>query len=70
MKSAQRWIWSPCPSSAVRTTLAGSITPALARRQPLAPQPIDLSAMLPEFAGLLRRTLGEHIEVRVIDTRF
>jgi signal transduction histidine kinase/CHASE3 domain sensor protein len=41
---------------------------AFARRQPLAPQPIDLSAMLPELTTLLRRTLGEHIEVRVIDT--
>ncbi|HEX3954025.1 MAG TPA: CHASE3 domain-containing protein [Stellaceae bacterium] len=41
---------------------------AFARRQPLAPAPINLSAMLPEMASLLRRTLGEHIEVRVFDT--
>ena len=39
-----------------------------ARRQPLAPLPIDLSALLPDMADLLRRTLGEHIEVHVVDT--
>jgi signal transduction histidine kinase len=41
---------------------------AFARRQPLAPMPIDLSAALPELASLLRRTLGEQIDIRVIDT--
>jgi signal transduction histidine kinase len=41
---------------------------AFARKQPLAPMPIDLSAMLSDMANLLRRTLGEHIEVRVVDT--
>jgi len=40
---------------------------AFARKQPLAPAPINLSAMLPDMAELLRRTLGAHIEVRVVD---
>jgi signal transduction histidine kinase len=40
---------------------------AFARRQPLAPQPINLSTMLVELATLLRHTLGETIEVRAVD---
>ncbi len=40
---------------------------AFARKQTLAPRPIDLSAALPEMARLLQRTLGEQIEVRVVD---
>jgi signal transduction histidine kinase/CHASE3 domain sensor protein/CheY-like chemotaxis protein len=39
---------------------------AFARKQPLAPAPIDLSADLPELVPLLRRTLGEHIDVRFV----
>ncbi len=41
---------------------------AFARKQPLAPAPIDLSAHLPELVPLLRRTLGEHIDVRFVDS--
>jgi signal transduction histidine kinase/CheY-like chemotaxis protein len=41
---------------------------AFARRQPLAPAPIDLSATVPEMVPLLRRTLGEHIDVRYVET--
>ncbi len=41
---------------------------AFARKQPLAPAPIDLSATLPELVPLLRRTLGETIEVRFVDS--
>ncbi len=40
---------------------------AFARKQTLMPVPIDLSATLPDMANLLRRTLGEHIEVRTVD---
>ncbi len=36
---------------------------AFARKQPLAPMPINLSTLLPDMADLLQRTLGEHIEV-------
>ncbi|MEA2790354.1 MAG: hypothetical protein QOG73_2760, partial [Acetobacteraceae bacterium] len=41
---------------------------AFARKQALAPAPIDLSAGLPDLVPLLRRTLGEHIDVRFVDT--
>jgi len=41
---------------------------AFARKQPLAPAPVDLSANLPELVPLLKRTLGEHIEVRFVDS--
>ncbi len=41
---------------------------AFARRQPLAPAPIDLAATMPNLVPLLRRTLGEHIEVRYVET--
>ena len=48
-------------------TLTGQLL-AFARKQPLAPVSIDLSANLPELIPLLRRTLGEHIDVRFIDS--
>jgi signal transduction histidine kinase/CheY-like chemotaxis protein len=41
---------------------------AFARKQPLEPAPIDLSAGLPDLVPLLRRTLGEHIDVRFVDS--
>jgi signal transduction histidine kinase/CheY-like chemotaxis protein len=41
---------------------------AFARRQPLAPAPVDLAATMPELVPLLRRTLGEHIDVRYVET--
>ena len=41
---------------------------AFARRQPLAPAAIDLAAAMPDLVPLLRRTLGEHIEVRYVET--
>jgi signal transduction histidine kinase/CheY-like chemotaxis protein len=41
---------------------------AFARKQPLAPAPVDLSSTFPELVPLLRRTLGEHIDVRFVDT--
>ena len=37
---------------------------AFARRHPLDPRPVDLARQLAELATLLRRTLGETIEVR------
>ncbi len=39
---------------------------AFARRQPLAPTPIDLSRSVPELVPLLARTLGERVEVRFV----
>jgi CheY-like chemotaxis protein len=48
-------------------TLTGQLL-AFARKQPLAPAPFDLSAHLPELVPLLQRTLGEHIDVRFVDS--
>ena len=48
-------------------TLTGQLL-AFARKQPLAPAQIDLTATLPDLVPLLRRTLGEHIDVRFVDT--
>ncbi|WP_227439724.1 PAS-domain containing protein [Methylobacterium sp. W2] len=48
-------------------TLTGQLL-AFARKQPLAPTPIDLAATMPDLVPLLRRTLGEHIEVRYVES--
>ena len=48
-------------------TLTGQLL-ACARKQPLAPAAIDLAATMPDLVPLLRRTLGEHIEVRYVET--
>ncbi len=48
-------------------TLTGQLL-AFARKQPLAPQPIDLPETLPDLVPLLRRTLGEHIDVRYVES--
>ncbi len=41
---------------------------AFARKQPLTPAPVDLAATVPVMVPLLRRTLGEHIDVRYVET--
>ena len=41
---------------------------AFARKQALEPAPIHLAATVPQLVPLLQRTLGEHIEVRFIDS--
>ncbi|WP_286159043.1 CHASE3 domain-containing protein [Methylobacterium sp. Leaf456] len=48
-------------------TLTGQLL-AFARKQPLAPVAIDLAATMPDLIPLLRRTLGEHIEVRYVES--
>ncbi|MCJ2033011.1 CHASE3 domain-containing protein [Methylobacterium sp. J-068] len=48
-------------------TLTGQLL-AFARKQPLAPAAIDLAAAMPDLVPLLRRTLGEHIEVRYVES--
>ena len=48
-------------------TLTGQLL-AFARKQPLAPTAVDLAATMPDLVPLLRRTLGEHIEVRYVET--
>jgi signal transduction histidine kinase len=39
---------------------------AFARRQPLAPEPLDANRMISEMSGLLRSTLGEQIEIETV----
>jgi PAS domain S-box-containing protein len=39
---------------------------AFGRKQPLQPQLVDLGALIADMEGMLARTLGEHIDVRVI----
>jgi signal transduction histidine kinase len=41
---------------------------AFARKQPLAPTPIDLTTTVQDLVPLLRRTIGEHIDVRYVET--
>ena len=38
---------------------------AFARRQPLEPEPVDVNAAIRELEPLLRRALGEHVEIEV-----
>jgi signal transduction histidine kinase len=59
----ERAIWA-----AQRGALLTSQLLAFARRQPLSPAAIDLAATMPDLIPLLRRTLGEHIEVRYVET--
>ncbi len=39
---------------------------AFARKQPLEPRPVNLAQLLPDLTDMLRRTLGELIEIEVI----
>ncbi|HXL33269.1 MAG TPA: ATP-binding protein [Bradyrhizobium sp.] len=39
---------------------------AFARKQPLQPREVDVNALVIEATNLLRPTLGEHIEVRIV----
>jgi signal transduction histidine kinase/CheY-like chemotaxis protein len=39
---------------------------AFARRQPLEPRPVNLGRMVTEMSDLLRRTLGEQIEIETV----
>ena len=39
---------------------------AFGRRQPLNPKPIDVGPLVSSFKGLLQRTLGETIELRIL----
>ena len=48
-------------------TLTGQLL-SFARKQPLAPVAIDLAAAMPDLVPLLRRTLGEAIEIRYVET--
>ena len=39
---------------------------AFARQQPLAPEPVDANKLVAGMSELLRRTLGEHIEIETV----
>ena len=39
---------------------------AFSRRQPLAPKPIDVNRLVAGMSELLRRTLGETIEIETV----
>ena len=41
---------------------------AFARRQPLEPRPVNLGQLLPDLTDMLRRSLGEQIEIETIGT--
>ena len=41
---------------------------AFARKQPLSPTPIDLTTTVQDLIPLLRRTIGEHIDLRYVET--
>lgn len=57
----ERSLWAAQRGGTLTTQLL-----AFARKQPLAPAPIDLGASLPDLVPLLNRTLGEHIDVRFV----
>jgi signal transduction histidine kinase len=62
MARLDRAIWAATRGASLTQQLL-----AVARQQPIAPMPINLSALLPDMADLLEPTLGEHIEVEVKD---
>lgn len=62
MTRIERAIWGVQRGAALTQQLL-----AFARRQPLAPATIDLSLMLADMANLLRRSLGGHVEIRVVE---
>jgi PAS domain S-box-containing protein len=39
---------------------------AFSRRQALRPEPVDVNRLIHDMEGLLRRTLGEHIEIIIV----
>jgi PAS domain S-box-containing protein len=39
---------------------------AFARKQPLAPKPLDANALVQDMSEILRRTLGEHVQLETV----
>ena len=60
---AERAVWAAQRGATLTSQLL-----AFARKQPLAPAPLDLAATIPELLPLLRRTLGEPIDLRFVDS--
>jgi signal transduction histidine kinase len=40
---------------------------AFARRQPLSPRPVNIARLLPDIVELIKRTIAENIDVRVVE---
>lgn len=59
----ERAIWAAQHGATLTSQLL-----TFARKQPLAPQPIDPGQVIPALLPLLQRTLGEHIEIRFVDS--
>ena len=60
---AERAVWAAQRGATLTSQLL-----AFARKQPLAPAPLDLAAVIPDLLPLLRRTLGEQIDLRFVDS--
>ncbi|HVZ10143.1 CHASE3 domain-containing protein [Rhodopila sp.] len=58
----ERAIWAAQRGATLTSQLL-----AFARKQPLAPKPFDMSAVVAGIVPLLRRTLGENIEIRLVE---
>nr|MBA3811357.1 PAS domain-containing protein [Caulobacteraceae bacterium] len=62
---ARRWLGAALHGTERAAQLTGQLL-AFARRQPLAPQVINLSRLVGDMAELLRRTLGDGIAVETV----
>ena len=59
------WLREAYETAQLGAELTGRLL-AFARRQPLQPRVVDLGALLSQVSDLLRRTLGESVEVRTV----
>ena len=64
-RQLERGIKAAIRASERAATLTGQLL-AFSRRQPLAPQPIDVNRLIVGMSDLLHRTLGERIEIETI----
>jgi len=62
---AANWIKEAFETAQLGAELTGRLL-AFARRQPLNPRVVDVAALIAQAAELLRRTLGERIEIRCV----
>ncbi|WP_245428008.1 PAS domain-containing sensor histidine kinase [Roseiarcus fermentans] len=62
----QRELVNEAQAAALDCAKLASQLLAFGRRQPLNPEPTDIRCLVATFAGLLRRTLGESIELELV----
>jgi PAS domain S-box-containing protein len=62
---AANWIKEAFETAQLGAELTGRLL-AFARRQPLNPRIVDVAALIAQAAELLRRTLGERVEIRCV----